>query len=322
MAIYVKVIEEGVLKKYIPGYKHEELVLPDNVHTIGENCFNPFSPEPIPVDNKFELENWDDYMKVKIIIIPNNIKCICRYAFIQLPNLESFLLQEGCTAAKVYDDSLISTDGKTLIFCPPKKYGDFAVPYGVETIWENAFEGSELSNVILPETVTEIEDDAFAKSEISSVYIPSSVTKIGKRVFKGSRHLTIKAAKDSYAIEYAKENGIAFREITEAALKERAKDIKKPFYASFKTERGVRYRKQQFGYPYEWNGILFYSERPDPFPGVWLTEAKSGVKMEYGKLCKVYGNDIDLLLSKLKVFGKAKDLPTYDEVYAMDHHDI
>ena len=29
MAIYVKVIEEGVLKKFIPGYRHEELVLPE-----------------------------------------------------------------------------------------------------------------------------------------------------------------------------------------------------------------------------------------------------------------------------------------------------
>lgn len=314
MAIYVKVIEDGVLKKYIPGYNHEEVVIPDNVHTIGENCFNPFSPEQIPVDNKFELKNWDDYMKIKTIVIPNNIKCIHRYAFIQIPNLESFLVETGCSAAKVYDDALLSTDGKILMFCPPKKYGDFSVPYGVETIWENAFEASELSNVILPETVTEIEDDAFASTEISSVYIPSTVTKIGKRVFKGSKHLTIKAAKDSYAIEYAKENELAYREIKEESIRQRAKEIKKPFFASFTTEAGIRYRKQQFGYPYEWNGLLFYSERPEPAAGIWLTESRSGVKIEYSKLCKVYSNDIEALLSKLETFGLVKNLPSYEEV--------
>ena len=321
MAIYVKVIEDGVLKKYIPGYQHEEIVIPYNVHTIGENCFNPFSPERIPVDNKFELDHWDAYMKIKIIVIPDNIKSIRRYAFIQLPNLESFLVQDGCTAAKVYDDALISTDGKAMMFCPPKKYGDFAIPHGVETIWENAFEASELSTVIFPETVTEIEDDAFSHSEISSVYIHSSVTKIGKRVFKGCRHLTVKAPKGSYAIAYAQENGIAFREIKEETIHEKLKDIKKPYFASFKTESGARYKKLQFGYPYDWNGILFYSEQPLPSPGVWMTEAKSGVKLDYGKLCKVYGEDPNALLSKLEGFGKAKDLPTFEEVFALRHHE-
>lgn len=323
MAIYVKVIEEGILKKYIPGYNVEEIVLPDHIHTVGENCFNPWSPERIPVDNKFELEHWDDYMKIKTVVIPSHIQQIRRYAFIQIPNLEAFVLQEGCTAAKIYDDALISYDGKALMFCPPKKYGDFAVPYGVETIWENAFEASELSNVVLPDTVTEIEDDAFALSEISSVYIPKSVKKIGKRVFKGSRHLTVKAAKGSYAIEYARENEIAYREVSEESIRERASEIKKPYYASYKTDTGTRYRKQQFGYPFEWNGILFYSENINPEPGIWLTEAVSGVKLDYGKLCNTYQDNIEALLEKLGKFGPVNNLPTYDEVFAAKlHHDL
>ena len=323
MAIYIKVIEDGVLQKYIPGYNHEEIVLPDNVHTIGENCFNPFSPQRIPVDNKFELKHWDDYMKTKTIVIPNNIQCIRRYAFIQIPNLESFVIEKECTAAKVYDDALFSTDGKVLMFCPPKKYGDFSVPYGVETIWENAFEASELSDVLLPDTVTEIEDDAFANSEINTVFIPPSVTKIGKRVFRGCNHLNIKGIKGSYAIEYARENDVLYREVDEEAFRKKAANIKKPFFASFRTDLGAHYRRQRFGYPYEWNGVLFYSERPEPYPGIWLTEAKSGVSVEYGKLCKVYGNNIGSLLSKLEKFGEVKELPSYEEAYALKLlHDI
>ena len=320
MSIYVKVIEDGVLKKYIPGYKHEEIIIPDNVHTIGENCFNPFRPEPLPVDNKFELQHWDAYMKATTIIIPDNIKHIQRYAFIQIPNLESFLVQKGCTAAKVYDDALISTDGKNLIFCPPKKYGDFSIPYGVETIWENAFEASVLSDVLLPNTVTEIEDDAFANSEINNVFIPPSVTKIGKRVFRGCHHLNIKAIKGSYAINYALENGIYFREIKEEDFIQKAANIKKPFFASYRTEFGLHYRRKNFGYPYKWNGILFFSETPEPYPGIWLTEAQSGVSIEYGKLCRVYENHIDLLLSKLSAFGKVRDLPVFEDVYGMTHY--
>jgi hypothetical protein len=107
---------------------------------------------------------------------------------------------------------------------------------------------------------------------------------------------------------------LAYREIKEESIRQRAKEIKKPFFASFTTEAGIRYRKQQFGYPYEWNGLLFYSERPEPAAGIWLTESRSGVKIEYSKLCKVYNNDIEALLSKLETFGLVKNLPSYEEV--------
>lgn len=184
---YVKIIEEGVLKKHIiTGQENKVVTIPQNVHTVVGHCFDPWYPEPISAENIDDLYNWDSFCMIEKMIIPESIKHIERYAFMGLPNLKEFEVEEGCCAAKVYDDSLFSKDGKLLLCCPPQKQGDFTIPYGVETICENAFDGTNLSCVFLSSSVKAIEDDAFACGHnLEEIYIPSSVTDIGDRAFEG-----------------------------------------------------------------------------------------------------------------------------------------
>lgn len=78
------------------------------------------------------------------------------------------------------------------MWCSPFKMGHYTVAPWIDCICANAFENSTLESVTLGENITFIWKDAF----------------------KNCPNLMIKAPKGSYAIEYAKENGLKFEEIT------------------------------------------------------------------------------------------------------------
>ena len=110
------------------------------------------------------------------------------------------------------------------------------VPYRVNIIGISAFEGcssleeinlkncllknvsaqcfykcSLLSNVILPDSLTNIEKLAFANcSSLKSILIPKSVTSINSSAFNGDDGIVIQCYKDSYAHQFAVENGIDY----------------------------------------------------------------------------------------------------------------
>ncbi|MBQ9887601.1 MAG: leucine-rich repeat protein [Lachnospiraceae bacterium] len=63
---------------------------------------------------------------------------------------------------------------------------NLVIPYGVTAIGENAFKGSGLINVEIPDSVTSIGSWAFMNCKnLSSIEIPDSVTSLGKVVFYG-----------------------------------------------------------------------------------------------------------------------------------------
>lgn len=68
----------------------------------------------------------------------------------------------------------------------------FAVEFNgtLTTIGKSAFEDSDISSIILPETVTTIEEDAFYESNLEEITIPGSVTKIGVDAFYNCESLT------------------------------------------------------------------------------------------------------------------------------------
>lgn len=59
--------------------------------------------------------------------------------------------------------------------------------------------------------VAAIRDDAFSEcSSLPSVSIPDSVTAIGDRAFYGCSNLTLTVGRDSYALQYCKENALNY----------------------------------------------------------------------------------------------------------------
>ena len=90
-------------------------------------------------------------------------------------------------SVRIVDEVAFSADMKRLIAfpLPNKLIKSYAIPEGVTTIGEKAFEGcTQLQEVIIPNSVTTIEDEAFYCSyQIRSLTIPDSVTHIGAAAF-------------------------------------------------------------------------------------------------------------------------------------------
>ena len=218
MAIYIKIIENGLLRKYIPGYNFREITLPRNIHSVDKYCFSPWSPKRIPLNDNDELEQWHKNFNVTQIVIPKNVRNISKLAFADMLNLKRFIVEDGCLAARTYQDVLLSKDGKQVICCPPAKRGELVLPDGVETVLENSFEYTKLSKVFLPNSVKVIEDDAFTNSELQNIYIPGTVEHIGERVFNECENLTILAPRGSIGLEYAKKHNIPFEDVIYISL--------------------------------------------------------------------------------------------------------
>lgn len=95
------------------------------------------------------------------------------------------------------------------------KGSQFALPVSLITIEDEAFEGTAITNVVLPENVETIGDYAFANIKtLHNITIPQSTTRIGENAFIGSNNVTITGAPKGYARTWAHENGIPFNPIT------------------------------------------------------------------------------------------------------------
>ena len=82
-------------------------------------------------------------------------------------------------------DFILSEDGKTLISCKNISVTNISIPYGVETIGEEAFCGcTSLQSIDIPDSVTTIGEGAFRGCKsLQSIDIPDSVTTIGREAF-------------------------------------------------------------------------------------------------------------------------------------------
>lgn len=91
----------------------------------------------------------------------------------------------------------------------------FKLPASLQVIEDEAFEGTSLFSVELPDSVVTIGERAFSNiSTLHAVSIPDSVTYIARNAFTGSDKVTITASPGSYARTWAKENGVPFHSIT------------------------------------------------------------------------------------------------------------
>ena len=80
----------------------------------------------------------------------------------------------------------------SFLWCSSEKTGDYEVASWIDSIGPKAFLNSKLDSVTLGEKIDYIWEDAF----------------------ENCPNLVIKAPEGSYAIEFAKENGLKFEEIT------------------------------------------------------------------------------------------------------------
>lgn len=77
---------------------------------------------------------------------------------------------------------------------------------------DNAYrECSEVEKIILPQTIESIADNAFSDCEsLKEIYIPASVTKMANNIFSGTKDFTMYVEENSYAQDFAEQNGIHY----------------------------------------------------------------------------------------------------------------
>ncbi len=158
-----------------------------------------------------------EYLFIKNIIIPDNVKGIGSEAFQFSPFLETVSISEGVTEIK---------------------RGTFRDCYS-------------LKSVVIPQSIINIEDYAFYScSKLESIFIPNSVKNIGTDVFDYCPKLTIKCYENSYAHQYSIENGIPYQllnsSVTEKGMQfkiENLESVKSIRYAygEYDSEKDIKY---------------------------------------------------------------------------------
>lgn len=95
-------------------------------------------------------------------------------AFVGCKNLENIYIAEGNKNYKSINGVIYSADGSTLIYALPSVGDDpetdvFEIPQGVTTIANGAFIDSNVTNVVIPNTVTLVGECAFYDTYLESV---------------------------------------------------------------------------------------------------------------------------------------------------------
>ena len=106
------------------------------------------------------------------ITIPASCEKVGIGCFVDCPNLTSFEVKAGNKKYKVTDGSLISHDGKQLVYVPAGKSGDYSIPNNVEEIMPSAFSNcKKLQKITIPASVTKIsEEDEYPSFNTSGTH--------------------------------------------------------------------------------------------------------------------------------------------------------
>ena len=171
----------------------KQISLPDSVTYIGERVFPGCdSLASIEIPNSVIHIGDGAFFGCKSltsIYIPERVKEIGEDILSECSNLTSIIVDEHNTFYDSRDNcnAIIETKTNTLI----AGCATTIIPKGVTKIAHQAFGGSGLKTVVLPDGLVEIEQAAFcACAELETIIIPESVAIIGALAFCGCDSLT------------------------------------------------------------------------------------------------------------------------------------
>ena len=139
---------------------------------------------------------FEDCYALTSVTIPNSITSIESFAFkncqslnsINIPQSVVFIKPTAFSNSGIYNDESNWEDsvlyiGDCLIQAKRGLTGSYIVKEGTRLIINEAFAGSNLTDITIPNTVTDIGVGAFQYSAITSIIIPNGVTKIWAGAF-------------------------------------------------------------------------------------------------------------------------------------------
>ena len=181
----VTVIEDGAFSNWNPQHKLTEVVLSNNIVSIGEKAF----------------KNCD---KLEKITIPSSVEFIESNAFEGCENLISVVIEDGvceigtkafnkCVALrKIEIPGSVKTIG-SYAFSGCTKLSEVIFNEGTLEIGTYAFDKcTSIRNVVLPKSLEILSTAAFSNCDnISKIYIRSNIKKIGLNVLLGAKNVKI-----------------------------------------------------------------------------------------------------------------------------------
>ena len=116
--------------------------------------------------------------------VPASVTKVASCAFDSSAGLTAILTEQGSQALSSRGGVLFSADGKTLLQVPCGKTGRYSVPNGVTEIGYDAFHGSRLAEVSLPDSVKSLSEFAFYDcKELKAVTLGAGVESLGAWAF-------------------------------------------------------------------------------------------------------------------------------------------
>jgi len=210
----------------------KSVVIKDGVTTLGNYAFYEcvaLTSITFPKSGLVSIgdEAIRDCTALKSLTLPEGLETIGLIAIAYNPNLERVYIPDSvtrirnmafaqCTALKEIDYPASVTEVEGYIFSGCTAVERISLPDGITKIGLGAFEVCEkLTTINIPDTVTYIRSSAFAYCKsLKTITLPQSITKMETDVFNNTTSVTVECYADSYAENYCKTNGIAYKTLT------------------------------------------------------------------------------------------------------------
>lgn len=162
-------------------YNLRKAVIGNSVKIIGENAFcNDRDLVDVTIGNSVEVIKDGAFYGngIRKLVLPASLKDTDGTGLIALWNLEEIVMPDN-GIFKSIDGALYTDNGKTLSLYPPKRTGELVIPDGVTAIDGTAFAYTNLTKVIIPDSVEFIGMGAFNYSEhLTSITFGKGVKEI------------------------------------------------------------------------------------------------------------------------------------------------
>ena len=194
------------------------ITIPDSVTDIGDNVFsNCINLTDITISRNAESIGDAAFFhceKLKSVIIPESVKSIGVMAFYGCTELKSITIPDSVTDIGIGAFDLTAwlknqkdeyvVIGKGILYKYLGAGGDVKIPEGITSIASVAFENSEITSVVIPDSVSNIGFKAFYNCKsLKSITIPENVSSIGASAFNFCENLTsIKIPKSVRTVGY------------------------------------------------------------------------------------------------------------------------